>query len=438
MTEDVGSPDAAPPPRDEIERLRAENLELKEKLASTSRKKTHFWRTLLVWILVVLACFLAIGGALSTWVRTTTLDTDTFVGTVAPLVKNEAVSKAVSSITVQELFKQYDIAGRIEKGLDQLSKAIEGAVPPDVGIPDINLSFIAGPISGGLESFAKTVAQKILSSDQFFQVWEQTLRLAHTTMVNIIRGNKNAAITSTGDTVVLDVGELLKRVKDSLVEAGLGFLNDIEVPKDLGQIELFTSEQLGAVKSGVRLLDLLSWVLPLLAFVFFAVAVAIAADHRRTLMGAAIGLAIAMLVTLIVLRVAHNQLIGQIKDQEFLTAANVVWGTTLSGLKQALYGLFALGVVIGATAAVAGPYGWAVWLREHTGGLFAKWRERRKTGGERGPVGAFIEKNVWLLRVIGLVVAVLVLVALPNISGLAVIIAVVVLGVYMVLLELLR
>ena len=49
-----------------------------------------------------------------------------------------------------------------------------------------------------------------------------------------------------------------------------------------------------------------------------------------------------------------------------------------------------------------------------------------------------MEKYAWWLRIAGLVIAVIVLVALPNISGLAIIIAVIVLAVYMALIELLR
>jgi anti-sigma-K factor RskA len=106
----------------ELERLRKENLALKEKLeaAKPGRKERHFWRSIAVWLLIVLACIFAIAGTLSTWVRTTTLDTNSFVNTIAPLVKQDAVAKAVSDAAVKKLFQTYNIEGQIESSLKEL------------------------------------------------------------------------------------------------------------------------------------------------------------------------------------------------------------------------------------------------------------------------------------------------------------------------------
>jgi len=423
---------------DELARLAAENEELKAQLAAGGKtKKHHFWRNFLVWFLIILASLLALAGTLSTWVATTTLNTNTFVKTVAPLVKNDAVAKAVSDQAVAKLFATYDVEGKIKSGLTQLETAVKQAAP-NAPIPDINLSVIAGPISSGLQTAAKTISQKILTSAAFYKVWQETIRLAHTAMVNIVEGKQNAAVTSQGNTVVLNLSPLLTQIKDKLAAAGLGFLNKVQVPADFGQIKLFTSDQLGAVKGAVNLLRLVSWLLPLLAFIFYIIAVLIAINRRTALMGAAIALAITMLIVLIVLKVAHTQLFNQMKQAEVQAAANVVWGSLLAGLYQAVRGLLALGIVVAIGAAVAGPYKWSTSLRGHTAAFFTKWRERRQGGEPKTGFYAFVDKYAWLLRIAGLVIAVIVLVALPHISGLAVLIAVIILAVYMAIIELLR
>jgi len=424
---------------DELARLAAENEELKAQLAAGGKtKRHHFWRNFLVWCLIILASLLALAGTLSTWVATTTLNTNTFVNTVAPLVKNDAVAKAVSDQAVAKLFATYDVEGKIKSGLTELNDAIKKAVPPNAKIPDIDLSFIAGPISSGLETVAKTASLKILQSAAFYKIWQDTIRLAHTAMVNIVEGKQDAAITSKGNTVILNLSPLLTQIKDKLVASGLGFLNNVKVPADFGEVKLFTSDQLGAVKSAVNLLRLVSWLLPLLAFIFYIIAVLIAINRRTALMGAAIALAITMLIVLIVLKVAHGQLFGQIKQAEITAAANVVWGSLLAGLYQAVRGLLALGIVVAIGAAVAGPYKWSTSLRGHTAAFFTKWRERRQGGEPKTGFYAFVDKYAWLLRIAGLVIAVIVLVALPHISGLAVLIAVIILAVYMAIIELLR
>ncbi len=423
---------------DELTRLAAENEELKAKLAAGGKtKKHHFWRNFLVWFLIILASFLALAGTLSTWVATTTLNTNTFVNTVAPLVKNDAVAKAVSDQAVTKLFATYDVEGKIKSGLTQLETAVKQAAPK-APIPDVDLSVIAGPISSGLQTAAKTISLKLLQSDAFYKVWQETIRLAHTAMVNIVEGKKNAAVTSQGNTVVLNLSPLLTQIKDKLAAAGLGFLNKVQVPADFGQIKLFTADQLGAVKGAVNLLRLVSWLLPLLALIFYIIAVLIAINRRTALMGAAIALAITMLIVLIVLKVAHTQLFNQMKQAEVQAAANVVWGSVLAGLYQAVRGLLALGIVVAIGAAIAGPYKWSTSLRGHTAAFFTKWRERRQGGEPKTGFYAFVDKYAWWLRIAGLVIAVIVLVALPHISGLAVIIAVIILAVYMALIELLR
>ena len=423
---------------DELTRLAAENEELKAKLAAGGKtKKHHFWRNFLVWFLIILASFLALAGTLSTWVATTTLNTNTFVNTVAPLVKNDAVAKAVSDQAVTKLFATYDVEGKIKSGLTQLETAVKQAAPK-APIPDVDLSVIAGPISSGLQTAARTISLKLLQSDAFYKVWQETIRLAHTAMVNIVEGKKNAAVTSQGNTVVLNLSPLLTQIKDKLAAAGLGFLNKVQVPADFGQIKLFTADQLGAVKGAVNLLRLVSWLLPLLALIFYIIAVLIAINRRTALMGAAIALAITMLIVLIVLKVAHTQLFNQMKQAEVQAAANVVWGSVLAGLYQAVRGLLALGIVVAIGAAIAGPYKWSTSLRGHTAAFFTKWRERRQGGEPKTGFYAFVDKYAWWLRIAGLVIAVIVLVALPHISGLAVIIAVIILAVYMALIELLR
>ncbi len=423
----------------EIARLKAENQALKAEVEKSGKggKRGGFWRGFAVWLMVVLAVIFSVLGAISVWLKTTTLDTDTFVSTVAPLVQDDAVAKAVSDAAVKQLFTQYDVEGQLESGLNQLSDTIRQAAP---GLPElpIDLSVIAGPITSGLEDFAKSASQRILTSDAFFKVWSESLRLSHTAAVNILTGNEDKVLTSQGDTVVLNLAPLIDRVKTRLTDAGLGFLDKVQVPEDFGQVELFTSKQLGVAKGLVHLLEVLAWLFPVLAFIFFILAVVIAKDRRKVLMWEGIGLAIAMLVVLVVFRVARNELFGMIKNPTNLAAADVIWATVLSGLKSALFGLLTLGIVVAIGAAVAGPYGWAVWTREHVGDFFAHWRERREGKKGKTPFMAFMDKYAWWFRIGGLAVGVLFLVLLPHVSALAVLLTVIVLLVYMAVIELLR
>jgi hypothetical protein len=424
---------------EEVAKLKAENEALKAKVdkANKRQKRGGVWRRFTVWLLIILACIFSVLGVLSVWVKTTTLDTPTFVSTVAPLVHDPAVAKAVSDAAVKQLFAQYDVEAQIQAGLSQLSETIKQAAP-NLPQPNLDLSAIAKPITSGLQSAASTIAQKILTSDAFYTVWKEALKVTHTAVVNILTGNPDKVLTSQGDTVVLNLAPLLDQVKTRLADAGLGFLNKVQVPEGFGQVELFTSKQLGVAKGMVHLLETLAWVLPLLAFLFFILAVVIAKEKRKVLLREGIGLAIAMLIVLIVFRVAHNQLFGMIKNQQNLAAADVIWWHVLTGLRQAVFGLLALGVVVAVGAGVAGPSKWALWTRQHVGDFFTNWRARREGKKGKTPFMEFMDKYAWWFRVGGLAVAVLFLVFLPHISGLAVILTVVVLLIYLGVIEVLR
>lgn len=426
---------------EEIARLKAENESLRTRLDNNREKKPRgpgFWRTFGAIVLIVLACVLALAGALSTWVKTTTLDTDTFVSTVGPLVSNEQVATALSDAAVVRLFESYDVKGRLTTGLNQLDAAISKNIPPNAPVPDVSLGALAGPLTNGLESAAKTIALKVLMSDQFKGLWEKMLRTSHTALVNVLTGKEDKVLTSQGNSVVLDLGELITRIKDELANQGLTFLEKVKVPDDFAQVKLFTSDQLGTIKGVVHLLEVLSWLLPLLSIIFFALGIWLARNHRKALMGAGIGLAIAMLVTLIVLKVAHTQVFNMIKQDQVAAAGNVIWNTMLSGLKQAVRGFFLLGLFVAIGAAIAGPYKWAVWVRGNTSGFFANRRARREGKGAVKPVNEFVNRYAWWFRAAGFIIAIIVLVALPTITGLAIILTVVILGIYLALIELFR
>lgn len=414
-----------PDPEDlqnQVERLKAEKQALQTELQKkeTKERKPFPWRNLLAWILVVLATIMAIAAPLASWGHDYLLDTDRFVDTVAPLIQEDEIAQVVSERAASRLIEELDIQDRLDRVL-----------PEDI-------AFIAGPLTNGIETLAQKSAEVILTSDQFYWVWERMLTFAHTTAVNAIRGDGALEVTQQGD-IVLDIEELLEELKDRLIEAGLTFLDKVPVPSDAGMVVLFTAEELGVARGGIHLLDTLNWLLPALAILFFAAAVVISTDRRKFLMASGIGLALAMAISLIALNFSQNQLLNQVKVEANLAAAQVVWDKLFSSLVAILWGGLALGVVVAAGAAVAGPYKWAEWLRTKTAHLFEAWQDRRRRGvKEPGPLGKFMEAHKMALRVGGLALVVFILLLLPKVSVGAVIGLAIALLVYLVVIELLR
>jgi hypothetical protein len=423
----------------EVERLRAEKYALQAQLAKqVVKKKRHFpWRGIIAWILIVLACLMAIVSPIAVWAKTTFMDTDKFVSTVGPLIEEEEVAKALSDEIANRLYVGLDIQRRVEDALNSVTEAIQEAVPDKLDSLAGKLDFIAGPISTGLQTLIQKITYEVLTSSQFQEAWYKILEASHSTVVRIINGEGAISIGSEGE-VMLDVGELANNVQDRLVEGGLTFLEKVPIPDKITSIELFTSSQLGMAKTGIEILNTLNWLLPLLALLFFAAAILISEDRRRYLMIAGAALAVAMAFSLMVLNLAKGELLGQVKNPANLEAATIIWNQVTAQLIKANVGLLFVGVIGAVGFAISGPYKWAVWLRRKTQWLFSMERDRRLAGKESGPVGLFFAAHIWGIRVFGAAFFFGVLWLIKPLTGVKVVVVLCIFLIYLVICELLR
>ena len=409
----------------EIDRLKKEKADLQAELEKKkSSKKRHFpIRGITAWVLIVLACLMAIVSPIAVWARSSFMDTETFVDTVGPIISDETVAKALSDEVANRLFIALDIQDRVEEALQE-------------ALPD-KLDFIAGPISSGLQTLTEKITYEVITSSQFQAVWNKILETAHSTVVGIIRGEKAVSIGNDGQ-VVLDITELANNVQDRLVEAGLTFLEKIPLPTNSKTIVLFESDQLGMAKQSVKLLDTLNWLLPLLAMLFFAAAVFTSEDRRKYLLISCVALAVAMALSLTILNVAKGELLGQVQNPANLEAATIIWNQVTAGLIKANVGLLTLGVIGAFGFALMGPYAWAEWLRRKTARLSEMQRDYRLEGKESGPVGIFFAAHIWGIRVFGAAALFGVLWLVRPLTGVKVIVTLGVYLVYLVVCELLR
>ena len=95
---------------------------------------------------------------------------------------------------------------------------------------------------------------------------------------------------------MLDLSALVVQLRSDLSKRGIGIFDDLPIGKLSLQFELFDAEGLKSAQAGVRLLDKLAIVLPILAIVFAAAGIWLAGDRRKALMRWGIGVAIASLV----------------------------------------------------------------------------------------------------------------------------------------------
>src|SRR2546423_6185550 len=101
--------------------LRAENDGLRARLDTRQRRSAALLtlRRATAAVLAAVAAFALVGSVIGLWAANTTLNTDRWVATVAPLPQNKAVAAAVAQYASGEVFNVLDVEDRIRTVLPQ-------------------------------------------------------------------------------------------------------------------------------------------------------------------------------------------------------------------------------------------------------------------------------------------------------------------------------
>jgi hypothetical protein len=271
------------------------------------------------------------------WVRNTLLDTDNYVSTVAPLASNSKIQHALAERITNAIFTRVDVNAKIAD-----------ALPP-------RANFFAAPIANALRTTTDRAALRLAESGRFQTLWENANRKAHGKVVDVLTGGGTRVSTENG-TVAIDLGQILDNVTQKLDAKGIDIFDNVTVPAADQEFVLFQSEDLAQVQGLVDLLQTIAWVLPFLALACFAAAIGLSRHRRRTLQRGAIGVALAVGVQLVLLKVGRNLYLDVVTTKKSTPgAAGAVWDQMTSFLRTSGITIIVLALVIAAAAWAAGP-----------------------------------------------------------------------------------
>jgi hypothetical protein len=227
--------------------------------------------------------------------------------------------------------------------------------------------------------------------------------------------------------VTIDLGVVVSRVRDRLVDRGLSLASNI--PDVSSTFTLVESEQLHKAQRSVRILDSAATLLPFVVVALAAVAILVAPNRRRGLVAVALGVALSMVLLAAAMALIRawylSNATGEVLPKD---AALDIARTVLAPLRLAMRAVLALGLVVALGALLVGPSAPARWLRSLGGRVRAATRARLEGDREPSPVEAWIGEHKGLLRVGIIAMAVLVLAFWTYPSGatvLAIVLAVV-------------
>ncbi len=322
-----------------VEELRHENEALRAS-GRDAEAPRHRGRRILSWVLLVLACILAVVSVFVVFARNQLLNTDTYVNTVAPLATNPAIQTQVAKQVSENLIARTNVQTRVKN-----------ALPTKAG-------FLATPITSGLETATNEIALKAVQSKQFYTIWVGANRSAHKQLVAVLTGSNEGSISSKNGKVTIDLSQVEVQVKKKLDAKGITVFDKIPAVKGLNFV-LFQSTSLTKVQKLVKVLNDLAIVLPIIALLCFAGAVILTRNRRRGLVRAATGLALSMAVILVVLAVARNQYLSGLSPNQSVEANQAVISTVSAFLIDSIRTIMIVAALVAIGAILAGN----AWIR---------------------------------------------------------------------------
>ena len=359
--------------QDEVERLRKERDALRGEVESIrtsplSRSRTRSVATVVLLVVSVVAFAAAVPGA---WTRRTVLDTDRYVELGTEIAAQPEVQQRLAVRITDATFTALDVESRLAAALGDIRS---------------ELTFLAGPITQAVHDQVQTRVEQLLASDTFQQLWAEANRIAHTQILAVLDGDSQT-VALQGDTVVLNtlpiVNEALKGLTGlaselvgrpvqlpeitsetvpseavQRIEAALG----VDLPDDLGAIEVYDADQVREVQQAVNLFDRVVVLTVVLWLLTLAGALAVSQRRRRTLLQLLTAFAVVLVIER---RFAIATVDGVVDglDPEAQAAGRAIVDVLLGSLLTYTAWLLAIALAVIVVALVTGPYPWATRLR---------------------------------------------------------------------------
>ncbi|MBB2941304.1 hypothetical protein FB565_001008 [Actinoplanes lutulentus] len=416
----------------EVSRLKAEVAALRAQLDARPRKRqtARTIRSALAAMLVALAAFALVTSVVGLWAARTTLDTDRWVATIAPLPADPRVNAAVAEYATTEVFAVVDVEQRLREVLPAQA------------------AFVAGPIAGQLREQVRKTVQNVLGSDRFQVIWVSLNQQLHQRALAVLEG-RSEVVTAASDSVQIDLLPLINQVLRELsaqlptlfgktvtlpdlssgeipanlrlrIEEAVG----VTLPANFAQFTVYDSGQLYEAQQAVVTAKRYLAGFVALTLVLLIAAFVVSPGRRRTMVQLGLWLVIAAVAITVVLRAVRREILEAVPGGVYRDGVDAAVTTVFSLLRERGVQLIIIGVLLALIGYLAGPGRIPVWLRGQVRrGSAAGWRGMAAGGrvvADRGP--GFVSRNLDPVRIGGLVVAVLAALIWSSWTGLLVIV----------------
>ncbi|UCR88289.1 hypothetical protein [Mycetocola spongiae] len=364
--------------------LRAENARLRAERERPPRPRTGRGRALAAGVLITIGALLAPVSILAHWAGQQLDNTDSFIATFEPLLRESAVQERIAAEVTVAISAAVDIPGLTEQAFDGL----EGlGVPPRSAAA---LGALRGAATQGLHTMIERTVAGYLDSEQFTSLSSAVLSRTHAQITGTLRGDSGTLVNIGADGAVgIELAPVIAAVKTALI--GQGFSVAAAIP-ELDRIiviaqseEILRAQPLYALAVGVG-----AW-LPLLALLILGGGILLAPRRRAGLIWASGLLAGVLILTVVGLGIARGLVVpGLAQSLGSREVAELVYDALTRFTLSLATAIAVLAVAVAVSAWFSGPGSVAVRLR----GLGSAVCRAARTLGEKFGLstGAFGER----------------------------------------------
>jgi hypothetical protein len=396
--------------------LRAENDRLRAQTSGPSdetpppTRRAGRWRAPVSAICIVIAAILVPVSIVGAWARVQLVEEDAFVNTLAPLVDDPAVQALIIDETMDGITTQVDFA--------QLTGSVFDGIA-DLGLPPRAvqaLGLLQAPAADGLENLVTQTVTRVVESDAFADVWATATRAAHRALTTAATSDGGGLVVRTDDGVGIQLGAVVDRVKQNLVDRGLGVAELIPAVDRV--VIIGEGDNLNAIRTGYAIAATMGWWLPVITLGLFGLGILIARRRSTAILGTGLGLAVgsaSLAASLAIGSTAVSIAAGELDLSP--SALDVIYSQLVGAMTQTALVTMLLGVLVAVIGWLMGGSRPAVGVRSATGGLNSSARSQLASRGlHTGAFGAWLGRHRVLVRTGIAVLAVLWLFAMRPLS----------------------
>ncbi|MFJ9388564.1 hypothetical protein ACIRON_07085 [Nocardioides sp. NPDC101246] len=344
-------------------------------------------RSIAAVICLVLAALLTTPAAVAYWGQRTLNDAERYVETVGPLIESPEVQDVIATRVTAAIQKQVDVEAI-------LNTAFAGVIEDRP-----RLEQLVAPLAAAINGLVEREVRAFIASDEFADIWVLANTRAQQTLQRILNGDDTGAVSLQGEQVVLDVDEVIQRVKERLVARGLTIVENVPIPETDRQIVLMDAPQLRQVRTIYAFSNpVAQWLLPVVGVLFLA---ALVLARRRARMAVWIGAIVAANALLLawVLSIGEQMFVNALSGTDFGPASRIFFDTLLTYLERGQQVVLWLGLIIVLAGWFAGSNRYGTTARTTIGGGLES-LGARLGDSPVGAAGRWVAANVGWVRVV--------------------------------------